>query len=58
MSPNARNLVFGPEVIQLSSSSAQLSMKFHLLVDVEKVKISGKLGLSTQQLVTYPAYKC
>ena len=48
----------GPEVITLFLSSAQLSMKFQLLINVEIVEISGKLGLSTQQLVIYPAYKC
>ena len=48
----------GPEVIALFLSSAQLSMKFQLLINVEIVEISGKLGLSTQQLVIYPAYKC
>ena len=29
-------------------------MKFQLLVNVEVVKISGKLRISTQQLVIYP----
>ena len=48
----------GLEVIKLFSSSAQLSMKFKLLINFEIVKISGKLRLSTQQLVIYPAYKC
>ena len=48
----------GLEVINLFSSSAQLSMKFQLLVNVELVEISGKLELSIQQLVIYPAYKC
>ena len=31
----------GPEIIKLFSSSAQLSMKFQLLINVEIVKISG-----------------
>ena len=42
----------GLEVIKLFSSSAQLSMKFQLLINVE---ISGKFKFSTQQLVIYPA---
>ena len=45
----------GPEVIKLFSSSAQLSMKFQLLINVEMVEISGKFRFSTQQLVIYPA---
>ena len=32
----------GPKVIKCLSSSAQLSMKFQLLIDIEIVKISGK----------------
>ena len=39
-------------------SSAQLSMKFQLLMNVEIVKISGKFRFNTQQLVIYPAHKC
>ena len=48
----------GPEVIKLFSSSAQLSMKFQLLINVEIVKISGKFRFKTQKLVIYPAHKC
>ena len=49
----------GPEVIKLFSSSAQLSMKFQLLMNVEIIEISsGKFRFSTQQLVIYPAHKC
>ena len=48
----------GPEVIKLFSSSAQLSMKFQILINVEMVEISGKFRISTQQLVIYPANKC
>ena len=48
----------GPEVIKLFSISAQLSMKFQLLINVEIIKISGKLRFKTQKLVIYPANKC
>ena len=48
----------GPEVIKLFSSSAQLSMKFQLIINTEIVKISGKLRFIPQNLVIYPAYKC
>ena len=48
----------GPEVIKLFSSSAQLSMKFQLLINVEIVTISGQLRFKTKKLVIYPAYKC
>ena len=48
----------GLEVIKLFSSSAQLSMKFQLLIDVEVVKISEKFRFKTQKLVIYPAHKC
>ena len=48
----------GPEVIKLFSSSAQLSMKFQLLINVEIVKISGKFGFKTQKLIIYSAHKC
>ena len=48
----------GPEVIKRFSSSAQLSMKFQLLMDVEIVKISEKFRFKTQYLVIYPAHKC
>ena len=48
----------GPEVIKLFSSSAQLSMKFQLLINVEIVKISGEFWFKTQKLVIYPAHKC
>ena len=47
----------GPEVIKLFSSSAQLSMKFQLLINVEMVKISGKFRFIAQYLVIYPANK-
>ena len=48
----------GPKVIKLFSSSAQLSKKFQLLIDVEIVKISGKFRFKTQKLVIDPAHKC
>ena len=48
----------GPEVIKLFSSSAQLSMKFQLLINAEIVKISGKFRFIPQNLVIYPANKC
>ena len=41
----------GPEVIKLFSSSAQLSMKFQLLINVEMVKTGGKFRFKTQKLV-------
>ena len=48
----------GPEVIKLFSSSAQLSMKFQLLINAEIVKTSGKFRFIPQNLVIYPANKC
>ena len=48
----------GLEVIKLFSSSAQLSMKFQLLINVEIVKNCGQFRFKTQKLVIYPAYKC
>ena len=51
-------LTTDPEVIKLFSSSAQLSTKFQLLINVEMVKISGKFRFNTQKLVIYPANKC
>ena len=48
----------GPEVIKLFSISAQLSMTFQLLINVEIIKISGKFRFKTQKLVIYPAIKC
>ena len=48
----------GPEVIKLFSSSAQLRMKFQLLISAEIVKISGKFRFKTKKLVIYPAHKC
>ena len=47
-----------PEVIKLFSSSAQLSMKFRLLINTEIVKISGKFRFKTKNLVNHPAHKC
>ena len=47
-----KNLV--PELMKLFSSSAQLSMKFHLLINAEIVKINGKFRFKTQKLVIYP----
>ena len=38
----------GPEVIKLFSCSAQLSMKFQLLINAEIVKISGKFRFTPQ----------
>ena len=50
----------GLEVIKLFSSSAQLSMKFQLLINIEihVVEISRKFRFSTRQLLMYPAHKC
>ena len=48
----------GPEVIKLFLSSAQLSMKFQLLINVDIIKISGKFRFRTPKPVIYPAYKC
>ena len=48
----------GPEVIKLFSSSAQLSMKFQLLINVKIFKKCGKFRFKTQKLVIYPAHKC
>ena len=45
-------------IIKLFSSSAQLSMKFQLLINAEMVKISGKFRFIPQELVIYPAHKC
>ena len=43
----------------LVSSSAQLSMKFQQLINVEIDEISGKFQFSTQlHVVIYPAHKC
>ena len=39
----------GTEVIKLFSSSAQLSMKFNLLLNAEIVKISRKFRFKTQK---------
>ena len=43
----------GPEVIKLFSSSAPLSMKFQLLIDVVIVIISGKFRFKTKKLVAF-----
>ena len=51
------NLQPGPKVIELFSSSAELSMNFQLLINVEIVKISGKFRFKTQNLIIYPAHK-
>ena len=48
----------GPKVLKLFSSSAELSMNFQLLIDIEIVMISGKFMLKTKKLVIYPARKC
>ena len=48
----------GPEVIKLFSSSAQLSMKFQLLINAEIVKNCETFRFKTQKLVIYPAHKC
>ena len=48
----------GLEVIKLFSSSAQLSMKFQLRINVEIVKLSGNFRFKTQKLVIYSAHKC
>ena len=56
--PNKQDLRPGPEVIKLFSSSAQLSMKFQLLINAEIVKISGKFRFNPQKLVISPADKC
>ena len=43
------NLVL-PQGYKTFSSSAQLSMKFQLLINVEIVKISGKFRFKTQKI--------
>ena len=48
----------GPEAIQLFSSSAQLSMKFQLLINAEIAEISEKFRLKPQNLVIYPTDEC
>ena len=48
----------GPEVTKLFSSSAQLSMKFQLLINAEIVKNCGKFRFKTQKLVIHLAHKC
>ena len=64
----AKNLSFKPstaitphctglEVIKLFSNSAQLSMKFQLLINVEIVKNCGKFRFKTSNFI-YPAHKC
>ena len=47
----------GPEAIKHFSSSAQLSMKFQLLINVEIVKIIGKFRFKYHKVVIYPANK-
>ena len=47
----------GPEVIKLFSSSAQLSMKFQLLINAEIVKSSAKFRFKPQKLAIYLADK-
>ena len=47
-----------PRFYEIFAISAELSMKFQLLIKVEIVEISGKFSFSTQQLVIYPAHKC
>ena len=48
----------GPKVIKHFSSSAQLSMKFQLLINDEIVKLGAQFRFKTQKLVVYPAHKC
>ena len=48
----------GLVVITFFSISAQLSLKFQLLINIEIVKISGKSRFKTQTIVIYPAHKC
>ena len=52
------NIISVLKVIKLFSSSAQLSLKFQVLINVEIVKISEKFRFNTQQLVMCPAHKC
>ena len=47
-----------PRLIKVFSSSAHLSMKFQLHIDVEIVKISGNFEFKTVVIVIYPAHKC
>ena len=51
------NVTPGPNVIKRFSRSAQLSMKFHLLINVKIIKISGKFRFKTKKLAIYPANK-
>ena len=48
----------GPEVIKLFLCSAQLSLKFQLLINAKIVEISGKFKFKPQKLLIYPAHKC
>ena len=51
-------LITGLKVIKLFSSSAQLSMKFQLRINVEIVNLVETSGLKLKKLVIYPAHKC
>ena len=48
----------GPEVIELVTCSAQLSMKIKLLVNSEIAKISINFWFKSQKPVIYPANEC
>ena len=46
------------EVIKLFSSSTQLSMKFKMLMNIERAKIYGFFRFNSLKPVIYPANKC
>ena len=47
-----------PQGYKTFSSSAQLGLKFQLLINAEIIKICGKFRFNTQQLVICLAHKC
>ena len=49
-----KNKITGSEVIKLFSSSAQLSMKFQMLINVDVIKISGKFRFKTKKTSNLP----
>ena len=55
---SGKERITGLEVIKLFSSSAQVSMKLQLLINVEIFKINDKFRFKTQKFVFYPAHKC
>ena len=58
LNEKANNRGFIPRSKNFFSSSAPLSMKFQLLINVLIVKMGGKCRFKTQKLSIYPAHKC